>query len=132
MLPDYGGPFFQHQKNKLVQLDIRDIDNELIAPWNMYDKLRPGTVVLVVATLVVWVMHEVEDDPESPLKKVRIMSVIPHHISDKRFSTTTFAVIAFVSLRSLEKPLRSAKSLPLLGRRVVLRVLRLLLTTALR
>lgn len=63
---------FDLQKNKLVQLDIRDIDNKLIAPWDLYNKLRPGTVVLVVATLVTWIMHETEGDLESPLKKVCI------------------------------------------------------------
>jgi hypothetical protein len=45
VLSDYGGEVFQHSESKLRQLDIRDVDNELIAPQNWYDQLRRGTLV---------------------------------------------------------------------------------------
>ncbi|KAF8202894.1 hypothetical protein BJ912DRAFT_920135 [Pholiota molesta] len=54
LLPDHRGRYFQHKAAKLVQLDMVDIDDNLIAPWDMADKLREGTVVLVEATLVCW------------------------------------------------------------------------------
>ena len=53
----------------IVQHNIRDIDNELITPWDAYDKLRHGTVVLIQASLLIWVM---KDSDASPEKKVSI------------------------------------------------------------
>lgn len=54
MLPDHRGNYFKHVNAKLVQLDIRDETDVLIPPWNMCQKLRPGTIVLINATLVCW------------------------------------------------------------------------------
>jgi hypothetical protein len=53
ILPDRGGELFQHSESKLRQLDIRDVDNELIAPQKWYDQLRRpgGTLVMIRATL---------------------------------------------------------------------------------
>ncbi|KAG1839109.1 hypothetical protein DFJ58DRAFT_667921 [Suillus subalutaceus] len=51
MLPDYGGDLFQHINAKLRQLDIRDVNNELIAPQDWYSSLKRGTLVMVRATL---------------------------------------------------------------------------------
>ncbi|KAJ7459324.1 hypothetical protein FB451DRAFT_1046152 [Mycena latifolia] len=51
LLPDYGGSFFNHVKSKLVQHDVRDKNNVLIPPWRYYEELKPGTFVLVLATL---------------------------------------------------------------------------------
>lgn len=115
MLPDYGGPLFDLKKNKLVQPDIRDINNELIAPWNLYNELRPGTVVLVVATLVTWVMPEVEGNVESPLKKVCFGIFFAGWRSDKGalVSSTTFVVTACVFSPSLVKRPRNERFLDL-------------------
>jgi len=54
LLPDHRGDYFKHVHAKLVQLDIRDENDMLIPPWDMYDNLRPGTVVLIDASLVCW------------------------------------------------------------------------------
>lgn len=54
LLPDHQGDYFKHVNAKLVQLDIHDEDDVLIPPWQMHDKLRPGTIVLIDATLVCW------------------------------------------------------------------------------
>ena len=54
LLPDHRGDYFKHVHAKLVQLDIRDENDTLIPPWDMYDNLRPGTVVLIDASLVCW------------------------------------------------------------------------------
>jgi hypothetical protein len=51
LLPDYSGAYFNHIKAKLVQLDVCDVQNNLIAPWKFYEALRPGTLVLVLASL---------------------------------------------------------------------------------
>ena len=55
LLPDYHcGSYFQLKNAKLVQQDIWDDDNKLISPWEMYDKLRVGTIVLIDSTLKCW------------------------------------------------------------------------------
>ncbi|KAG1742351.1 uncharacterized protein EDB91DRAFT_1081514 [Suillus paluster] len=51
ILPDYHGDLFQHKNTKLHQLNIRNIDNELVAPQDWYSKLQQGTLVMVRATL---------------------------------------------------------------------------------
>lgn len=59
VLEDYGGPpFFQQTTAKLVQLDIRDINNKLIPPWKQYAELRTGTLVLVLATVHVYAFND--------------------------------------------------------------------------
>ncbi|KAF5386243.1 hypothetical protein D9615_002652 [Tricholomella constricta] len=54
----YGGPYFKHVYNKLVQHAVRDIENKLIPPWKNYDALRPGTFVLANCTLHCFMMKE--------------------------------------------------------------------------
>ncbi|KAJ7606485.1 hypothetical protein DFH06DRAFT_1348024 [Mycena polygramma] len=59
LLPDYGGPYFNHVKSKLVQLDVRNINNDLIPPWKFYDALKPGTLVLALVSLHCFVMTDI-------------------------------------------------------------------------
>ena len=54
LLPDYSPDHFAFIKNKLVQHDVRDIDGHLIPAWKIEEGLRPGTVVLVSATLHIY------------------------------------------------------------------------------
>lgn len=56
MNSDYGGPYFRHVVNKLVQLDVRGIDGNLIPPWELYKALRPGTLILANCSLHCFVM----------------------------------------------------------------------------
>ncbi|KAJ7601313.1 hypothetical protein DFH06DRAFT_1353404 [Mycena polygramma] len=58
VLPDYGGSFFNHNKAKLVQHDIRDVQNNLIPPWKLYEALRPGTLVLLLVSLHCFLMSD--------------------------------------------------------------------------
>ncbi|KIK33907.1 hypothetical protein CY34DRAFT_98831 [Suillus luteus UH-Slu-Lm8-n1] len=51
VLPDYGGELYRHVNAKLRQLDIRDANNELIAPQDWYSSLRRGTLVMIRATM---------------------------------------------------------------------------------
>ncbi len=53
-MPDYSPVEFGLMKNKLVQHDIRDIDDRLIPAWKLEEGLRPGAIVLVSATLHVY------------------------------------------------------------------------------
>ena len=47
LLYDYGGPLYRHKHAKLVQRDVQDMDSALIAPWDAYSALLPGTLVLM-------------------------------------------------------------------------------------
>ncbi|TEB28146.1 hypothetical protein FA13DRAFT_1815923 [Coprinellus micaceus] len=49
------------EKAKLVQQEVYDVDDNLVVPWDMYNKLRPGTLVLVNAKLFVWYTSTSED-----------------------------------------------------------------------
>ncbi len=53
-LPDFSTETCQLVKDKLVQHNIRDINNELISAWKIEEGLRPGTVVLISAVLHVY------------------------------------------------------------------------------
>ena len=51
LLPDYGGPCFDHREARLKQLDIHDEEKKLIPPWKLYDALKPGTIILADISL---------------------------------------------------------------------------------
>ncbi|KAJ7488489.1 hypothetical protein B0H11DRAFT_1077136 [Mycena galericulata] len=51
-LPDHQGPYFAHERAKLVQWDYKDVDGTLIAPHELYSKLTEGTLVLLTVSLV--------------------------------------------------------------------------------
>ena len=53
-LPNFSTETCQLVKDKLVQHNIRDINNELISAWKIEEGLRPGTVVLISAVLHVY------------------------------------------------------------------------------
>ncbi|KAF7372693.1 ATP-dependent DNA helicase [Mycena venus] len=67
LLEDCGGDYFSHVRSKLVQLDVCDVDNKLVGPWRYYEVLRPGTLVLVYASLHVFNM---KDDKAGKTRKV--------------------------------------------------------------
>jgi hypothetical protein len=58
LMPDYGGPFFNHTSNKLTQLHIVDEEDRLVPPWKMYDALRTGTLILANCSLHCFLMTE--------------------------------------------------------------------------
>ncbi|KAJ7677863.1 hypothetical protein DFH06DRAFT_1121427 [Mycena polygramma] len=69
LLPDYGGAYFNHTKAKLVQQDVRDVNNNLIPPWKIYEALRPGTLVLVLVSLHCFLMND-ENSKEPRQRKI--------------------------------------------------------------
>ncbi|KAJ6454562.1 hypothetical protein C8R47DRAFT_955212, partial [Mycena vitilis] len=77
LLQDYGGSYFNHIKSKLVQLDVRDTQNNLIPPWKFYDALKPGTLVLALVSLHCFTMN---DDSGKEAKQRKIYQVNAHSI----------------------------------------------------
>lgn len=62
--PDFGGLYFDLHDDRLLQLDIRDVKGDLITPQQMYDKLRPGTLLLYCINLHVYnIQNRGQDDP---------------------------------------------------------------------
>ncbi|THU97717.1 hypothetical protein K435DRAFT_796308 [Dendrothele bispora CBS 962.96] len=53
---DYGGKSFDQVHARLVQPDFRDVSQRLICPWDFYDKLRPGTLIMANIDISVFVM----------------------------------------------------------------------------
>ncbi|THV01401.1 hypothetical protein K435DRAFT_853814 [Dendrothele bispora CBS 962.96] len=53
---DYGGRSFDQVHARLVQPDFRDVAQRLICPWDFYDKLRPGTLIMANIDISVFVM----------------------------------------------------------------------------
>ncbi|KAJ3932053.1 MAG: hypothetical protein NXY57DRAFT_1038730 [Lentinula lateritia] len=56
LMPDFGGPVFVMKKAKLIQPQWTNINNDLIVPWEYYNYLRPGTVVVATICIEVFVM----------------------------------------------------------------------------
>ncbi|KAJ7643142.1 hypothetical protein DFH06DRAFT_1333925 [Mycena polygramma] len=77
LLQDYGGSYFNHIKSKLVQLDVRDTQNNLIPPWKFYDALKPGTLVLALVSLHCFTMN---DESGKDVKQRKIYQVNAHSI----------------------------------------------------
>lgn len=73
---DYGGPYFQLVRNKLVQLDVRDENNELVAPWKFPEALRPGTVVLLNCSLHCFIMKDKNGERKVHLPSLVCMGMI--------------------------------------------------------
>ena len=57
-LTDYGGDLFQHEQSHLRQMDFRDEHNNLVPLADWYMTFRPGTFVLVRATLHAFVWEQ--------------------------------------------------------------------------
>jgi len=54
LLPDFNANIFHLDKDRLVQHNIIDEDEKLVPCWTLYDRLRPGTLVLCKVTLHGW------------------------------------------------------------------------------
>ncbi|KAF9791305.1 hypothetical protein BJ322DRAFT_1171947 [Thelephora terrestris] len=52
--PDYDPSIFDLKTDLLAQQEIYDIDSKLVPPWDVRSALRPGTLVAVEATLIVY------------------------------------------------------------------------------
>jgi len=54
VLSDYDPQLFALKKAKLAQQEIIGTDGNLIGPWDIATALRPGTLVVVEATLIIY------------------------------------------------------------------------------
>ncbi|KAJ7240097.1 hypothetical protein C8J57DRAFT_1527826 [Mycena rebaudengoi] len=57
LLPDHRGPYFNHKDAKLIQRDIRDHDDTLIAPHELYSRLTEGTLFTALVSFETYVYH---------------------------------------------------------------------------
>ncbi|KAJ7779472.1 hypothetical protein DFH07DRAFT_765757 [Mycena maculata] len=84
LLPDYGGAYFRHVKAKLLQLDVRDgtegANNALIPPYEFYDRLKVGTLVLVSASLHIFVMSDTDAKGAPRAKRRKVYQINAHSI----------------------------------------------------
>ncbi|KAJ7866004.1 hypothetical protein B0H14DRAFT_3133234 [Mycena olivaceomarginata] len=55
MLPDHKGPYFSHEKSRLVQRQIKDENGNLIAPHELYGKLTEGTLFSAQVSLSTYI-----------------------------------------------------------------------------
>jgi hypothetical protein len=93
VLDDHRGPYFAHVHAKVVQQDIRDVDGNLVPPWFMKDKLRAGTVVLIIVSLHCWMIT----DKGNRTKKVRTADFnFSFHFKSFMLRCIKLTVIAFV------------------------------------
>ncbi|KAJ7455972.1 hypothetical protein B0H11DRAFT_2244316 [Mycena galericulata] len=81
LLEDYGGAYFNHVKSKLVQLDVRDGteggNNALVPPWEFYARLKLGTLVLINASLHIFIMN---DTDSKRARKRKVYQINAHSI----------------------------------------------------
>ena len=54
LLPNYQPELFDLDKDKLVQHNIVDEEDQIIPCWLLYDRLYPGTLLLYKVTLHGW------------------------------------------------------------------------------
>ncbi|THU90129.1 hypothetical protein K435DRAFT_864605 [Dendrothele bispora CBS 962.96] len=54
---DFGGKAFAFNNARLVQPDFRDVTQQLIGPWDFYEKLKPGTLVMANIDVAVFLVH---------------------------------------------------------------------------
>ncbi|KAJ7234425.1 hypothetical protein C8J57DRAFT_1249197 [Mycena rebaudengoi] len=58
LLTDHKGPYFAHEKAKLVQRQYKDEDGILIAPHEVYEKLTEGTLFSAQISLHTYIMKD--------------------------------------------------------------------------
>ncbi|KAJ7842469.1 hypothetical protein B0H14DRAFT_3691970 [Mycena olivaceomarginata] len=76
VLPDHRGSYFAHDKAQLVQRDYRDVDGSLIAPYELYEKLVEGTLVLVTASLVTYIITGQTTERGAPKSDKKVYHIL--------------------------------------------------------
>jgi hypothetical protein len=75
-LPDSDHPAIRNGPSEYVQQSLFDIDDKVITPWNVAEKLRPGTLINAEVELVLWLLDE-----KDYLKPVRVSVLLPERPS---------------------------------------------------
>ncbi|KAF7771018.1 hypothetical protein Agabi119p4_6992 [Agaricus bisporus var. burnettii] len=67
--------YFAQLNSRVVQQNIVDTNGTLVPPWQMWDKLRAGTLILVEGNLICWNIP-----PRSGVASKKIYQVVAHRI----------------------------------------------------
>ena len=70
LMPDFCPDQFHLVNDKLVQHDIRDVHKNLIPCWKNAEGLRPGTVVMILASLDIYNIMVERTDPTRGFRRV--------------------------------------------------------------
>ncbi|KAJ7721685.1 hypothetical protein B0H14DRAFT_3520579 [Mycena olivaceomarginata] len=65
MLPNHKGPYFSHEKSRLVQHQIKDEKGNLIVPCELCGKLTEGTLFSAQVSLLTYI-NKVDTFQASP------------------------------------------------------------------
>lgn len=76
LLLDFDPSMFSLVAAKLAQQDVFGADGSLVAPWDMAEKLRPGTLVAVEANLIVYAFCKPSDPSTTFQIQVRRVQVL--------------------------------------------------------
>ncbi|KAJ7052911.1 hypothetical protein C8F01DRAFT_1261383 [Mycena amicta] len=58
LMEGHNHPMFAHMPRSVVQLNIRDVDGQLVKPWECAEKLKPGTLVIIAARPICYVFDK--------------------------------------------------------------------------
>ena len=78
LLSDYGGPLFRHVNSKLIQHDISTLDRRIIPPWEEYEALSEGTLVIATISIHTFIMP-IKDIHGNYTSQERRVSVFYHN-----------------------------------------------------
>ena len=56
--PDYGGKIFSHQYSCLRQLPVYDVESNLVPTDQLWNYLRPGTLIMLNTDLICWIYDD--------------------------------------------------------------------------
>ncbi|KAG6808878.1 hypothetical protein H0H92_002487 [Tricholoma furcatifolium] len=73
---DFRGAYFNLVRNKLVQLDVFDCDNKLVAPWKYFDALKPGTLILANCSLHCFFVRNGKGEPRKASTLILLVRIL--------------------------------------------------------
>ncbi|KAF8990437.1 hypothetical protein BDQ17DRAFT_1333483 [Cyathus striatus] len=72
--PDFIPEQFELQRNKLFHLPYYDINNDRIHPSEVLSKLRPGTLVLIETSMIIWTPTTNKKVFQLQIKSLRVLA----------------------------------------------------------
>ncbi|KAJ6561262.1 hypothetical protein B0H10DRAFT_2200975 [Mycena sp. CBHHK59/15] len=89
VLEDFGGDYFSLVNAKLVQLDIRDVDNKLIPPWKQYEALRPGSLIIALVSIHIFTFKDAGADRSRDRKMFQLNAHTIRVLDETDFAVQT-------------------------------------------
>ncbi|EDR08994.1 uncharacterized protein LACBIDRAFT_296655 [Laccaria bicolor S238N-H82] len=80
VLIDYGCPLFRHVHSQLVQHDISTLDRRIIPPWEEYDALKEGTLVIITISIHTFIMPIKDNQGNFTGQERRVYQLNVHRI----------------------------------------------------